>query len=212
LEEVAARTWNVLNEGKPFTVVFFLIVFALSGPSLGGLLAAAPLGLVWWRQPYPLNLRVVLWAVAAGVVAGAGGVSFGVAAFAVGLYLFFTVVLWGTLYYHLRLGAPWTNFARFSRLVIENPDPTSGNPLRAGSQGVCAVGAGSLGTAVAGLVGHGGGGTGGGRVRPPPVGDLGSGARHRGSPLRPPSQSAGSASVRSPQPQSAPGGHRRLSG
>lgn len=46
-----------------------------------------------------------------------------------GLYLTFTIFLWGTVYYHLRIGTPWTNFTRFWRLVLENPDPTSGNFL-----------------------------------------------------------------------------------
>jgi predicted AlkP superfamily pyrophosphatase or phosphodiesterase len=48
---------------------------------------------------------------------------------ALGLYSFFTVFFWGTLYYHLRTGAPRTNFVRFWRLVLENPDSTSGNFL-----------------------------------------------------------------------------------
>jgi hypothetical protein len=39
------------------------------------------------------------------------------------------VFFWGTLYYHLRTGAPKTNFVRFWRLVLENPDSTSGNFL-----------------------------------------------------------------------------------
>ena len=47
----------------------------------------------------------------------------------VALYLGFTVVLWGTVYYHLRIGTPWTNGFRFVRLVAENQDPTSGNLL-----------------------------------------------------------------------------------
>ena len=38
-------------------------------------------------------------------------------------YAFFTVLFWGTLYYHLRTGAPWTNFTRFWRLVLTNSDP-----------------------------------------------------------------------------------------
>ena len=37
---------------------------------------------------------------------------------ALGLYVFFTVFFWGTLYYHLRTGAPKTNFVRFWRLVV----------------------------------------------------------------------------------------------
>ena len=45
------------------------------------------------------------------------------------VYLGFTVIFWGTIYYHLRLGAPWTNFTRFWKLVLENSDSTSGNFL-----------------------------------------------------------------------------------
>lgn len=127
LEEVAARAWNVLNEGKPFTVVFGLGVLAVTGAGVAGLLVAAPLAFVWWRHAYPLHLRVLLWAVAGGVVLAAGGLPLAPAMVALALYLFFTVVLWGTVYYHLRLGAPLTNFIRFWRLVVENPDPTSGN-------------------------------------------------------------------------------------
>jgi len=56
-------------------------------------------------------------------------VDFGVVALAFGLYVFFTVFFWGSLYYHLRTGAPWTNFTRFWKLVFENPDSTSGNFL-----------------------------------------------------------------------------------
>jgi hypothetical protein len=44
-------------------------------------------------------------------------------------YAFFTVVVWGSVYYHLRTGAPWTNGLRFWRLVLTNSDPTSGNAL-----------------------------------------------------------------------------------
>ncbi len=46
-----------------------------------------------------------------------------------GVYLTFTIVLWGTIYYHLRIRTSWFNFTRFWRLVLENPDPTSGNFL-----------------------------------------------------------------------------------
>ena len=50
-------------------------------------------------------------------------------ALVLGIYLIFTVLLWGSVYYHLRIGTPLTNFTRFWRLVLENPDPTSGNFL-----------------------------------------------------------------------------------
>ncbi len=48
------------------------------------------------------------------------------------------------LYYHLRTGAPWTNFARFWRLVVTNSDPTSGNALEQVPKWVMALSAGML--------------------------------------------------------------------
>ena len=79
--------------------------FALRGRALLWLaaLAAVPL-LEPWRAP----------ALLAGALAG---------------YAFFTVVVWGSVYYRLRTGAPWTNGLRFWRLVLTNSDPTSGNAL-----------------------------------------------------------------------------------
>ena len=126
MEEWAARAWNVLNEGKPFTVVFGAFLLVVTG---GSLLACVPLAVGWWRHAFPLHLRAALWVLAGLIVAAAGGLPLGPSVLALGLYLGFTVVLWGTVYYHLRLGAPWTNFTRFWRLVLENPDPTSGNLL-----------------------------------------------------------------------------------
>ncbi|MDQ3571067.1 MAG: alkaline phosphatase family protein, partial [Actinomycetota bacterium] len=129
MEEAAARAWNVLNEGQPFTAVFAFAVLLVTGAPLAGLVVAVPLALAWWRHAYPLHLRAILWALSLVVIALAGGLPMGPAALALAAYLLFTVVLWGSVYYHLRLGAPWTNFTRFWRLVLENPDPTSGNLL-----------------------------------------------------------------------------------
>ncbi|HVE46455.1 MAG TPA: alkaline phosphatase family protein [Acidimicrobiales bacterium] len=129
LEQVASRAWNVLNEGKPFTPLFAAFLLVITGAPLAGALLATPLSLVWWRHAYPLHLRAILCAVAAGVVAVAGGLPVGAALLALALYLTFTMVLWGSVYYHLRLGARWTNVTRFWWLVVENPDPTSGNLL-----------------------------------------------------------------------------------
>jgi hypothetical protein len=129
VEEAAARAWNVLNEGKPFTVVFGAgLLLAMGAPPLG-LVACVPLAVAWWRHPWPLHLRIGLWAVAAAVVAVAGGLPAGAALAGLAAYLVFTVVLWGTVYYHLRLGASLGNWRRFWWLVLENPDPTSGNFL-----------------------------------------------------------------------------------
>ena len=139
-EVVAARLWNVLNEGKPFTPVFVLgILGLLSLPHVtdGGywakagiaLLALVPLFLLFYRFDFPLKLRITLWLALGAFIAAFRFIDLTTLAVVLGLYLTFTVFLWGTVYYHLRIGTPLTNFTRFWRLVLENPDPTSGNFL-----------------------------------------------------------------------------------
>jgi hypothetical protein len=139
-EIVAARLWNVLNEGKSFHPVFVLGTFLLLHVgelldaafwtrALPALLAVAPLVLVFVRYDFPLKLRWALWAFLAAFVLLFRFVDLAALGLALGLYVFFTVFFWGTLYYHLRTGAPKTNFVRFWRLVLENPDSTSGNFL-----------------------------------------------------------------------------------
>ncbi|MEA2365677.1 MAG: hypothetical protein QOI32_1189 [Thermoleophilaceae bacterium] len=134
----AARAWNVFNEGRPFSVVYPLLVLVAAAAvglapegRLGvALLGAAASALVLVRFPFALRGRALLWlaalvavpllepwrapALLAGALAG---------------YAFFTVIVWGSVYYHLRTGAPWTNGLRFWRLVLTNSDPTSGNAL-----------------------------------------------------------------------------------
>ncbi len=139
-EVVAARLWNVLNEGKPFTPVFVVGVLGLLSiphiaepgywPKAGIAFAALiPMFLIFYRFDFPLRLRIVLW-IAMGVFLASFQFLAPLAlALVLGLYLTFTIFLWGTVYYHLRIGTPWTNFMRFWRLVLENPDPTSGNFL-----------------------------------------------------------------------------------
>lgn len=139
-EIVAARLWNVINEGKPFTPVFTLGILALlSLPQLTdgeywqraplALLALAPMLLVFWRFDFPLRLRGALWVALLAFLLLFRAFEVGAVLVVLGAYLSFTVGLWGTVYYHLRIGTPWTNFLRFWRLVLENPDPTSGNLL-----------------------------------------------------------------------------------
>jgi hypothetical protein len=139
-EILAARMWNVLNEGKSFHPVFVfgtivLLHFgeALSagfwGRALPALLVASPLVLLFVRYDFPLKLRWALWVFLAAFLIVFRFVDFGALALVLGLYVFFTVFFWGTFYYHLRTGAPKTNFVRFWRLVLENPDSTSGNFL-----------------------------------------------------------------------------------
>ena len=140
LEVAAARLWNVLNEGKPFTPVFTLGILALlSVPHLtdGGywIRAAAafpaliPLFIVLYRFDFPLRLRVALWVYLGIFLVAFRFFDLTAIALILGVYLTFTIVLWGTVYYHLRIGTSWFNFTRFWRLVLENPDPTSGNFL-----------------------------------------------------------------------------------
>ena len=139
-EIFAARAWNVLNEGKPFTPVFTLGILALlSIPHItdGGywlraglaMLALAPLFVVFYRFDFPLKLRIALWVYLGAFLAAFRFFDAIAVGLILGVYLTFTIVLWGTIYYHLRIGTSWFNFTRFWRLVLENPDPTSGNFL-----------------------------------------------------------------------------------
>ena len=138
LEIWAARAWNVFNEGRPFSLVYPALVLACAAPlGLGpggplpvALAGALGLALVQSRFEFPLRARALLclalvvsipllelWR-APGLLAGA-----------LAGYFVFTVLGWGTVYYRLRTGAPWTNGLRFWRLVLTNSDPTSGNAL-----------------------------------------------------------------------------------
>ena len=139
-EVAAARLWNVFNEGKPFTPVFVMGILVLLSlphltdaaywPKAGTALAAlVPLFLIFYRFDFPLRLRTALWLFLGLFLAAFRFIDLAALAWVLGLYLAFTVFLWGTVYYHLRIGTPWTNFTRFWRLVLENPDPTSGNFL-----------------------------------------------------------------------------------
>ncbi len=148
----AARAWNVFNEGKPFSIVYPVMV----------LLAATPLGLApdggagagrcWAPWPWPSRCRGSRSRCAAARCCGWRSPSRipmlepwrapALLAGALAGWVFFTVFFWGSLYYHLRTGAPWTNFTRFWRLVATNSDPTSGNMLEQVPKMVMALSAG----------------------------------------------------------------------
>jgi hypothetical protein len=99
--------------------------------------------LVWFD--FPLRGRALLWLAAlASVPLLEPWRAPGLLAGALAGYFAFTVFLWGTLYYHLRTGAPWTNFTRFWRLVLTNSDPTSGNALEQVPKFLMALSAGAL--------------------------------------------------------------------
>lgn len=137
-EIVAARCWNLLNEGKPFTPIFVAGTYLLYGaPSWGdpeywtgtllGLAAVLPLLALYCRYDFPLFLRNYLWIPLVGFLLLWEAPDLMLWASALGLYTFFTVFFWGTIYYHLRIGTTWWNFTRFWKLVLKNSDSTSGN-------------------------------------------------------------------------------------
>ncbi|MBW7476881.1 alkaline phosphatase family protein [Paenibacillus oenotherae] len=137
-EIVAARCWNLLNEGKPFTPIFAVSVFLLYRSnqwldssfwtSAGlSLLLLLPLFALCYCFDFPLFLRNYLWfpVIAALLIWEPHNLSLYAAA--IGLYFFFTVFFWGTFYYRMRIGTSWWNFKRFWKLVLKNSDSTSGN-------------------------------------------------------------------------------------
>ena len=137
-EKVAARCWNLLNEGKPFTPIFTIgtiLIYSIS--KLGnlsylvdlsiGLLAILPLLIIYYLFDFPLFLRNYLWIPFTAYLIIWNHVNLSLLFTAIGLYFFFTIFFWGTFYYHLRIGTTWLNFTRFWKLVLKNSDSTSGN-------------------------------------------------------------------------------------
>ncbi|NDI35274.1 alkaline phosphatase family protein [Chengkuizengella sediminis] len=137
-EIIAARCWNLLNEGKPFTPIFVVGVFYLyhigfwTEPSFWlntalSLIIVVPLFIIYYHYDFPLYLRNYLWMPLIAYLILFNDAQISLALLAIGLYFFFTVFFWGTFYYHLRIGTSWLNFTRFWKLVLKNSDSTSGN-------------------------------------------------------------------------------------
>ena len=137
-EKVAARCWNLLNEGKPFTPIFVLgamLLFHIGdlgslerlSSLLFSLIVMIPILTIYFIYDFPLFLRNYLWIPFIIYLIVWNDVNINLLLFAAGLYFFFTVFFWGTLYYHLRIGTTWLNFTRFWKLVLKNSDSTSGN-------------------------------------------------------------------------------------
>ncbi len=139
-EIIAARCWNMLNEGRPFTPIFVIGVYALyhlgqwGDPTFWalfgiGLFAALPIFILYFVYDFPLFLRNYLWfpVIGALVIWRDASLDLGLYGTALGLFFFFTIYFWGTFYYHLRIGTSWWNFRRFWKLVLKNSDSTSGN-------------------------------------------------------------------------------------
>jgi hypothetical protein len=137
-EIVAARCWNLLNEGKPFTPIFVTGTYLLYNVKAWGegafwstagigLLTLLPLLALYYLFDFPLFLRNYLWIPLVGYLLLWETPDLKLWGLAIGLYAFFTVFFWGTIYYHLRIGTTWWNFTRFWKLVMKNSDSTSGN-------------------------------------------------------------------------------------
>lgn len=136
-EKFAARCWNLLNEGKPFTPIFTvgtILIYVLSNLAsiswldlLSSFLLILPFFAIYFIYDFPLFLRNYLWIPVIVFLVIWNEINIPLVLLAVGLYFFFTVFFWGTLYYHLRIGTSWLNFTRFWKLVLKNSDSTSGN-------------------------------------------------------------------------------------
>lgn len=137
-EIIAARCWNLLNEGKPFTPIFVLGVFLLYhlqdwtdgsfwSPAGMGMLMILPLLAIYYCFDFPLMLRNYLWLPLIAAMLIWDYADLKLYLLALGMYFFFTIYFWGTFYYHLRIGTSWWNFTRFWKLVLKNSDSTSGN-------------------------------------------------------------------------------------
>ncbi|MFZ3588384.1 alkaline phosphatase family protein [Bacillus sp. DJP31] len=137
-EKVAARCWNLLNEGKPFTPIFSvgtMILFFLFlhkgtvqiDAFLISFLITLPLFVMYFIFDFPLFLRNYLWMPLILFLLLGGVAPIPLWVLALSLYFFFTVFFWGTIYYHLRIGTTLLNFTRFWKLVLKNSDSTSGN-------------------------------------------------------------------------------------
>jgi hypothetical protein len=149
----AARAWNVFNEGRPFSVVYPILVLLAAVPAglapdgsillaLAGTLALSP---VLACFSFPLRGRLLLLlALALSTPLLEPWRAPGLLLGALAGWLVFTVVVWGSVYYHLRTGAPWLNGLRFWRLVLTNSDPTSGNALEQVPKMLMSLSAGTL--------------------------------------------------------------------
>ncbi len=137
LELYGARVWNILNEGKSFFVVFsaFILIlnFIMESHSfhefITVILVTSPLWFVFFRYDFPLKYRSFLWLLLAVNLLIFRYVNLTFIFLIFLFYFFFTVILWGSIYYHLRIGIPLTNFTRFWKLVLEDSDSTSGNSM-----------------------------------------------------------------------------------
>jgi len=158
LEIYAARIWNLLNEGKSFFLIFTVFIFVLRlliipflvfiSPSVSlptilsfwqfnydyqsigwSILFVIPFLIIFVIFDFPLQHRVFLWVLLGIFILLFQFIDLISLVLILFLYFFFTIFLWGSIYYRFRVGTPLTNFTRFWKLVLTNPDSTSGNSL-----------------------------------------------------------------------------------
>ncbi|HMJ96375.1 MAG TPA: hypothetical protein VK486_11010, partial [Thermoleophilaceae bacterium] len=108
VEVWAARAWNVFNEGRPFSIVYPLLVLlaakavglAPDGPLGAALLGAGTTAVVLSRFSFALRGRALLWLAAlAALPLLEPWRAPGLLAGALAGYALFTVVVWGSIYY-----------------------------------------------------------------------------------------------------------------
>jgi len=158
LEIYAARMWNLLNEGKSFFLIFSVFIILLrviiipflilvganffpmddlfillinynNTRLISSVLFIIPFLVVFIIFDFPLRYRVFLWVLLGVFLLIFQYIDLISSILILIFYFFFTVFLWGSIYYHFRVGTSLTNFRRFWKLVLENPDSTSGNSL-----------------------------------------------------------------------------------
>ncbi len=158
IEIYAARVWNLLNEGKSFFLIFTIFIVALRiliipflvfvssyfpfalnqslwsieldfNTFIPSILFVIPLIIVFVIFDFPLQYRAFLWILLGIFILLFQYIDLISLILILTFYFFFTVFLWGSVYYHFRVGTPLTNFTRFWKLVLTNSDSTSGNSL-----------------------------------------------------------------------------------
>ncbi len=158
IEIFAARIWNLFNEGKSFFLIFsgfililriiiypivilfganvflnlnmptWLIEYSYSALVLS-VLFMIPFFITFVIFDFPLQYRALLWVLLGIFFLLFQYIDLLSLILILFFYFFFTIVLWGSIYYYFRVGAPLTNFKKFWKLVLTNPDSTSGNAL-----------------------------------------------------------------------------------
>ena len=136
----AARAWNVFNEGRPFSIVYPLLVLLAAAPRSGWRRTGSLGARAWARRRGGARARRASRSRCADARCCGSPRSPRCRCSSRGARRRCSPARspatrssrsssGARVYYHLRTGAPWTNGLRFWRLVLTNSDPTSGNAL-----------------------------------------------------------------------------------